>query len=256
MKIGELCDDLEAERADLFVLLDTLGAQWLVSTPAPGWTVLDQVTHLAFFDSAAHRAISDPGRFRQERVEVLADVDAFVERIRASNHNRPGPEILNWLERTGPELVGAARAADPDIRIPWYGPDMTVASAITARIMETWAHGQDVYDALGLVRQPSPRLHHVAFIGARAMPFSFRAHGRPAPDVPVRVELDGWTFGPIDATNVVRGSMLDFCLVVTQRRHVDDTRLATEGPVAEEWLSIAQAFAGPPGGGRARGQFR
>jgi uncharacterized protein (TIGR03084 family) len=126
--------------------------------------------------------------------------------------------------------------------------------------METWAHGQDVSDALAVVRPPSDRLRHVAFIGARTLPNSYQARGRPVPEVPVRVELrapggESWFFGPEGAADVVRGSALDFCLAVTQRRHLDDLDLELEGPVAVEWLSIAQAFAGPPGSGRKPGQF-
>jgi len=140
--------------------------------------------------------------------------------------------------------------------VPWYGPDMTLASTLTARIMETWAHGQDVADALGIDRDPSPRLRHVAFLGWRAVANSFRVQGRPEPTAPVRVELGEVAFGPDDAVDVVRGSLLHFCLVVTQRRHPADTDLVAEGPVATEWLTIAQAFAGPSGAGREPGQFR
>ena len=135
---------------------------------------------------------------------------------------------------------------------------MTVASSITARIMETWAHGQDCFDALGVEHEPSGTLYHVAFIGARALPNSYRANRREVPDTPVRVELaapDGstWVFGSDDAEQVVRGTAMDFCLLVTQRRHRDDTDLVADGDVAAEWLTIAQAFAGPPGAGRRPG---
>jgi uncharacterized protein (TIGR03084 family) len=137
---------------------------------------------------------------------------------------------------------------------------MSAASLVTARIMETWAHGQDVADALDAQREPTARLRHVAFIGARALPNSYQARGLPVPDSPVRVELqapggDVWAFGPDDARDTVRGPALDFCLAVTQRRHIDDLDLALDGPVAQQWLSIAQAFAGPPGPGRKPGQF-
>src|SRR3954449_678431 len=115
--------------------------------------------------------------------------------------------------------------------------------------METWAHGQDVADALGVERAPTDRLRHVAFIGARALPNSYQARGRPVPTTPVRVELQAptgetWAFGPEDAVDTVRGLALDFCLAVTQRRHIDDLDLELDGQVAVEWLSIAQAFAG------------
>ena len=126
--------------------------------------------------------------------------------------------------------------------------------------METWAHGQDVADALHVERAPTDRLRHVAFIGARALPNSYQARGLPVPDTPVGVELrapsgEVWAFGAADAANTVRGPALDFCLAVTQRRHLDDLDLDLQGPVANEWLSIAQAFAGPPGPGRKPGQF-
>jgi uncharacterized protein (TIGR03084 family) len=126
--------------------------------------------------------------------------------------------------------------------------------------METWAHGQDVADTLDVRRVPTGRLRHVAFLGVRALPNSYRARGLAVPAEPVRVELDGpegdtWVYGPDGAADVVRGPALDFCLVVTRRRHPADTDLETAGPVAAEWLSIAQAFAGPPGQGRRPGEF-
>ena len=157
-------------------------------------------------------------------------------------------------------MTAVLAGLEPRARLPWYGPDMGVASFTTARLMETWAHGQDVADALGERREPTDRLRHVAQIGVRALPWSFTVHGRPVPDVPVRVELElpgggGWTAGPEDAADLVRGSALDFCLVVTQRRHPADVDLTVRGPVAGEWMGLAQAFAGPPGTGRRPGQF-
>ena len=136
---------------------------------------------------------------------------------------------------------------------------MSPASFVTARLMETWAHGQDVADALGQVRTGTARLRSVAEIGYRARPFSYAVHGLPLPDRPVRVELAGpggeeWTWGPPDADDVVRGSALDFCLLVTQRRHRDELALTVSGAAAQEWTRIAQAFAGPPGGGREPGR--
>jgi uncharacterized protein (TIGR03084 family) len=156
-------------------------------------------------------------------------------------------------------MLNALATVDPTTRIPWYGPPMGLASFISARLMETWAHGQDVIDALGAKREPTDRLRHIAFLGVRARRNSYEAHGLEMPESDVRVELTApngelWTFG--DATeDVVRGSAEDFCLLVTQRRHPSDTDVGTKGPLAEEWMSIAQAFAGPPGEGRRPGQF-
>lgn len=132
---------------------------------------------------------------------------------------------------------------------------MSVASMATGRLMETWAHGQDVADALGVARTPTDRLRHVARIGVRARDFAFHVRGLTPPASEFRVELTGpkgelWTYGPEEAPQRVTGPALDFCLLVTQRAHRDDLAVRAEGPDADRWLDIAQAFAGPPGQGR------
>jgi uncharacterized protein (TIGR03084 family) len=125
--------------------------------------------------------------------------------------------------------------------------------------METWAHGQDVVDGLGISRLPTPRLRHIAHLGVRTRAFAYLVRNLPAPSEPVRVELAGpdgsiWLWNE-EAVQSVSGSALDFCLLVTRRRHRDDLALIADGPAADEWLDIAQAFAGPPGTGREAGQF-
>lgn len=260
-RVDELCADLTAERQDLRTLLGGRDvADWTLPTLAEPWTVLDQVVHLAWFDDAARLAIVDPDEFVRRRREALADVDGFVESVRVQNADISAAEADDWLAAATAELTRAAVDADPTRRVPWYGPDMTIASCLTARIMETWAHGQDVADALGVTRRPSDRLRHVAFLGVRAMGNSFRAHGLPVPEAAIRVELlapdgDVWEFGAeaTEASDLVRGPALDFCLLVTQRSHREDTALVATGPVADRWLDVAQAFAGPPGAKRSAG---
>ena len=129
---------------------------------------------------------------------------------------------------------------------------MSPPSSVTARLMETWAHGQDIVDTLGLERPPTARLRHIADLGIRAAPYSYTVNHFPPPEVPIRTELrapdgDEWSWGPPDARDRVTGDALDFCLVVTQRRHHDDSGLVATGPTAQQWIAIAQAFAGPPG---------
>ena len=165
--------------------------------------------------------------------------------------------MLDWWRTARAGCLTAFAELDPATRVPWYGPDMSVASFVTARLMETWAHGQDVADAADVRRTPSARLRHVAHLGVATYRYSFVATGREEPHGAVRVELaapdgDAWTWGPADAANRVTGSALGFCLLVTQRRNIADTDVVAEGPVATEWLSIAQAFAGPAGSGRSR----
>jgi uncharacterized protein (TIGR03084 family) len=133
---------------------------------------------------------------------------------------------------------------------------MSAASMATARLMETWAHGVDVRDALGLPSPATPRLRAVAHLGVRTRDFAFGVHGQAPPAEPFRVELTGpdgepWTWGPPDALQRVTGPALDLCLLVTQRRARADLALSAQGPDADRWLDLAQAFAGPPGAGRA-----
>jgi uncharacterized protein (TIGR03084 family) len=157
-------------------------------------------------------------------------------------------------------MLDVFRPLDRRARIPWYGPSMSALSFATARLEETWGHGQDVADALGARRADTDRLRHVAHLGVLTRGYSFKNQGRPVPTEEVRVDLrspsgEAWAWGAASAINRVAGSARGFCLVVTRRRHVADTDLVVEGPVAREWMEIAQAFAGPPGSGRRPGQF-
>lgn len=248
--------DLSAETADAMAYLTRLGPEdWEAATPAAGWAVRDQVSHLARFDDMARLAMIDPDAFRKLAREDEARGPYFPDRIAEDLRHLSPTRLLDWFVRARESLIEEFRRVDPAIKLPWYGPPMSPASSATARIMETWAHLQDIVDTFGWRREPTDRLRHVAHIGVRTLGFSFTQHGRPAPEAPVRVELAApgggtWTWGPAEAADIVRGPALDFCLVVTQRRHRDDTALVAQGPVAEAWLPIAQAFAGPPGSGR------
>jgi uncharacterized protein (TIGR03084 family) len=257
--LGALLADLTAETRVLENLLVPLDAtDWQRPTPSPGWTIHDQVSHLAYFDETATLAATDPARFRAEAAGVDAVGPGFPDEIAARYRKLSAAVLLSWFLGARTAYVAALRGLDARDRLPWYGPDMSAASAVTARLMETWAHGQDVADALGVVREPTSRLRHVAHLGVRTFGFSFQLNGRPVPVIPVRVELaapdaETWTWGPAEAPDRVTGPALDFCLVVTQRRNLADTGLRVTGPVAAEWMSLAQAFAGPPGAGREPG---
>ena len=244
--------DALAEHDDLRAILAPLAPDdWDRPTPAAGWSIRDQISHLAYFDGAARLSIVDPDAFRAARAEAVADIEKFVATTLAYGRGIPGSELLDRFTEERRTLVDAARAAPEGLRVPWYGPDMAVASSVTARIMETWAHGQDVADALGVERAPTARIRHVCDIGIRARPFSFRNRGLPPPETPLRVELvapDGtrWEWGPPEAADRVTGPALDFALLVTQRRLLSDTALVVEGDDAGTWIGFAQAFAGNP----------
>jgi uncharacterized protein (TIGR03084 family) len=250
-------DDLRSESEEVDLLVRELSeVGWAAPTPAPGWTIAHQIAHLAWTDRAALLAATDPDAFAAETEKALAAPDRFVDDGAEEGAALPPAELLGrW--RVGRErLQSALRAAPPGARFPWYGPPMSATSMGTARLMETWAHGQDVADALGVVREPTDRLRHVAWIGIRARDYAYLVRGLTPPAEPFRVELtapDGeeWLYGPQGATQRISGPALDFCLLVTQRVHRDDTALTAEGADAAHWLTIAQAFAGPAGPGRA-----
>ena len=178
----------------------------------------------------------------------------------AASAARPRPSCATGSAALATELLSVFAGLDPATRVPWFGPPMSVASSLTARLMETWAHGQDIADTVGA--QPRADAPAPACSAHRRRRPRVQLHrARPArPAEPVRVELvapsgELWTWGPAEAADRVTGPALDFCLLVTQRRHRADTAVTARGPVAQQWLTIAQAFAGPPGAGRAPGQF-
>jgi uncharacterized protein (TIGR03084 family) len=252
--MAALAADLAAESAVTRALVADLDeSRWRTPTPAVGWDIADQIGHLAYFDEVAVRSAVHPDEFRAEF--AAAPESANPDTIAARHRDRTGAQTLAWFDTARAGLLTTFTTLDPRQRLPWFGPPMSAASSLTARLMETWAHTQDIADALGVTREPTSRLRHVAHIGVGARAYSYAARGHAAPDTPVRVELtapDGtlWTWGPPDAQNRVTGTALDFCLLVTQRRHRDDLALTVHGPAAHEWMAIAQAFAGPPGPGR------
>lgn len=257
--IEEVIGDLVAEHDDLDAIVSSRAdGDWDLPTPAEGWSVRDTISHLAYFDERATESVTTPDAFRAGLGAVLADPQAFIDAGPVRGRGMPPAGVLEWWRAARADVLAAFRRSAPGLRVPWYGPDMSVSSLVTARLMETWAHGQDIADALGVRRTPTARLRHVAHLGVATYRYSFAATGRGEPHVPVRVELtapDGatWTFGTSDADNRVTGSAVDFCLLVTQRRHRDDTDVHAEGAIATEWLTIAQAFAGPAGAGRQPG---
>lgn len=246
--------DLAAEQDALDAVVAGLSSQqWQTPTPSPGWTVADQIGHLTYFDATATLAMTNPDAFlrhRRQLVTSFSDAGA-VEAATLTVYRVMKPDVLLATWRDGRTQLGAAAAAVPaDARIEWYGPSMSKRSFLTARLMEAWAHGQDVVDAVGGDRPPTDRLRHVAQLGVITRGWSYTNRGLEPPLADVRVELaapsgDRWTWGGGDSADMITGPAEDFCLVVTQRRHVDDTQLVTRGALAREWMEIAQAFAGP-----------
>lgn len=252
--------DLQAEGEDLDALVSAISDEaWATPTPAEGWTIAHQIAHLQWTDHVAALAATDPTEFRAVVARATEAVDTYVDDAAAEGASLPVAQLLTRWREGRLDLAEALLAVPAGSRLPWFGPPMSATSMATARLMESWAHGQDVADALGVTRLPTPRLRHVAHIGVRTRDFAYRTRDRVPPPEPFRVELTGpdgsiWMWGEGSAQTIT-GPALDFCLLVTQRRNRADLSLVARGADADEWLDIAQAFAGPPGEGRRAGQF-
>jgi uncharacterized protein (TIGR03084 family) len=248
--------DLGDESDDLDALVTPLADdRWADPTPAPGWTIAHQIGHLLWTDRVSLTAVTDEAGFAEVLAAASADPARFVDdgaaELAAAS---PAQLLADW--RTTRTRLHAELLAVPDGRkLPWFGPPMSAASMATARLMETWAHGLDVADALGVTREPTTRLRSIAHLGVRTRDYAFAVNGLDPPAAPFLVELrapDGgiWSWGPPDAAQRVTGSAEDFCFLVTQRRPLRALDVAADGTDAQRWLQIAQAFAGPPGRGR------
>jgi len=253
---GPIVDDLRAESDELDALVADLTAErWATATPAPGWSIAHQIAHLLWTDRVALVSVTDEAAFGEMLGEAAADPSGFVDRGAEEIAAAPPAELLADWRRTRTRLHDALLSVPEGRKLPWFGPPMSAASMATARLMETWAHGLDVADALGVTRTPTERLRSIAHIGVRTRDFAFAVNGLTPPAEPFRVELrapDGttWAWGPEDARQRVTGSAEDFCMLVTQRRPRSSLDVRAAGEDAQKWLTIAQAFAGPPGPGR------
>ncbi|WP_072805610.1 TIGR03084 family metal-binding protein [Rhodococcoides yunnanense] len=261
--LDSIVDDLRAEGDALDALVAELTEQqWSTPTPAPGWTVAHQIAHLSWTDNVAERTTSGAAgdadaaaEFDVVLKQAWSDPTGFVDAA-AEVESRRSNLLATWRTRRH-TMADALGRVGRGVKIPWFGPPMSAASMATARLMETWAHGQDVADALGITREPTERIKGVAHIGVRTRDFAYSLHQQAPPTEQFRVELTSplgelWIWGPGDASQRVTGSAADFCLLVTQRAHRDDLDVHAVGDDAQHWLTIAQAFAGLPGTGREK----
>lgn len=250
----ELSSDLRATQAHLHAVLASLDpTDWDRLTPSPGWTVRHQVRHLAHGEELGRLAATDAEAFGAELARMIGNLEAVEAATTAATDETSEALIERW-STAAEDLRTAVAASSADERISWVTGPMSRASFLTARVMETFAHGHDIGSAVGREVPSTEALRHVAHLGVATRGFAFANRGLPLPDTSVRVELVGpmgesWTWGPDDAADIVRGPALDLCLLVTKRLHRDDTGLVATGPHADEWLAIAQCFAGPPSDG-------
>lgn len=250
----EILEDLRAEQESLAgLLLDLSDSQWDLPSPAQGWTLRDCVSHIAHIDEVAVQILQGDLSPLEQATRVLMGFNEIgVNRGRSMSVG----QLLDWWERSRQEMMEKLSRLDPKKRIPWFAMPMSARAFATARLMETWAHGLDIFETLGRTPKDTDRLRHVALLACLARPWAYQVNGLQPPSTTLRVELilpSGrlWIYGPEDATELIRGSASELCRVAVRRLHYKDTSLEAQGDEAKRFLEIAQAYAGLPGSGRS-----
>ncbi|MFM9942135.1 MAG: TIGR03084 family metal-binding protein [Hyphomicrobiaceae bacterium] len=247
--------DFKAEFDELDgVLARIANSDFERTTAFKAWTINDVLRHLHFGDMMAMAALRSTEEFRALRATVQARKAAGLstrDEARERLGHLGGHALRQHWQRHVDMLCEQLAVRDPEDRIAWAGPDMGLRMFTTARQMETWSHGQEVFDVLGLDRVPTPRLRNIATIGVRTYGWTFANRQLSPPGDPPHVRLQGpagdiWEWNPPQPGNSVTGSALEFCQVVTQVRNIADTQLVVLGAPATAWMQIAQCFAGPP----------
>ena len=237
--------DLREEGEALFELLDTLtDDQWALPTPFKNRTVNWVVRHLHDADRWAIQSITDPDAYRTWAAKWIAS-----RRIHP-RYPRGKPLLERWCADFV-KLCAALELADPERRVPWFGPDMGIRMMATARQMETWAHGQDIYDLVRVRRQNTDRIRNICHLGVRTFGWTFMNRELKVPTPQPYVRLDApsgavWEWNDRSEENCVMGSAVEFAHVVTQGRNIDDCNLTVVGDTANAWMNMAQCFAGEP----------
>jgi len=243
----EAVDELAAEQADLEAVLRGIPSEsWFRPTPAAGWDVRDEVSHLADTEEIAHDTASGGPRQLNEEALSFASPEGFTESGCEKGRRMTPEEVLNWWVDGAARTRGFLEGMDPKVRVPW-GLGMSARTLATARLMETWAHGLDIRAGVGEPPNETARLRSVAWLIIQALPYAFSVAKREQPPGALRVELDfegeRWTFGPDDADNTIVGPAGEFCRLGVQRLKLEDAGgLKWEGALAEASLRSARAF--------------
>ena len=247
--------DFRDESDALYGLLAPLAdSDFQRKTQFKNWSVHDVVAHLHMWNWAADLALRDGDAFRAFWSDLASDIakgGTLVEYAEKWLDGARDREVLDRWRDFYVEMTDRFAATDPRTRVPWAGPDMSVRSSITARLMETWAHGQELYDLLGVGRVDKDRIRNIVTLGLNTFAWTFVNRGLEVPSPVPRLRLQApsgacWQWNEDVVTDRIEGSAVEFCQVVTQVRNVADTELKVSGDVASRWMSIAQCFAGPP----------
>ena len=243
--------DFRVEADALAEILAPLSDEmWGNPTQFKGWRVNDVIVHLHFWNRAADLSMQDPDAFQALAAEVIAGMaQGGMRDVENRIITSRGQALFDEWQKLYRDMEPRWAAADPKARMPWVGPDMSARSMITARQMEHWAHGQEVFDLLGLKQPQSDRIKNIVFLGVNTFGWSHKVQGLEVPETMPRLVLTApsgelWTFGSDDSSGSIEGEAVEFAQVVTQTRNIADTSLKVDGDVSTQWMATAQCFAG------------
>ena len=223
-------------------------------TQFKSWTINDVLYHLHVWNNAAYLSLTNEkkfSKFMEDFFKAIKQGKSARSYEKELSNNKYGQDLLlewkNGYEKISKEFL----KADPKKRVKWAGPDMSVRSSMTARHMETWSHGQEVYDLLGMIRDDKDRIKNIVIIGINTFSWTFINRSMEAPKEIPKLILQSpskktWEWNLNNTQNSITGSATEFCQVVTQVRNIEDTNLVVRGDIASKWMSLAQCFAGPP----------
>lgn len=248
----QICNDLEAETAALTAVVGNLNEeQWRAPTVAEGWDSHETILHLGAADWFAHLTLTDPSAFAVEHDRLSSGGASLNELVGAEVQALSGGDLWRWFLEGRQAMVDALRRLAPKDRLAWIGPEIGARSMATGRLMETWTHSHDLADTFGAEYPQTDRLRNIAHLGVVTRDFSYVNQGLTPPTDAVRVELtapngDVWAWGPEEAANRVTATAYEFCKVLTRRQPFAESAVHAEGPVAGEWMEIAQPWIEPP----------
>ncbi len=245
-------EDFRAESEALFNLLKPVDAsKFREPTQFKDWTINAVLQHLYMWNINAGLQITNEEQL-MKNMQGVFEHDGGMRGFEADYFSGlEGSELLSAWYNDMNQTADVFAETDPKARLKWAGPDMSARSSITARLMETWAHGQEVYDHLGVIRKNEDRIQNIVVLGVNTFGWTYKCRGETPPgDMPF-LELEApsgamWSYGEPSDSERIEGKAEEFCQVVTQCRNIADTTLIVSGPVAMDWMSKAQCFAGGP----------
>jgi len=245
--------DFRDECNAVFSILENLKEQdYEMPTQFKGWTFNNVIGHLHVWNYAADISLKDGDEwknFANSALQALGNGSSMNEFEQTITKGIQGPELLSMWKEYYTDMTERFAVADPKKRVKWMGPDMSARSSISARHMETWAHAQELYDSLGLDRINEDRIKNIVVIGNNTFKWCFTVHKKTLPTIRPYLKLispsgEIWEYNEFSEDHKIEGLAEEFCQVVTQVRNIQDVDLKLTGSIAEEWMSVAQCFAG------------